>query len=116
MANDSEICFICCKLGADTRDHVLPECFFVPPRPSNLLTLPAHYRCHNQTQEEYFRNIIALLGSENSNAAKMLWGGKVIRSIKRNHALQKSLRTSLRKKLIWFLQMAFYWELLQGLK
>ena len=32
----------------NSRDHVIPDCFFKSPRPANLLTLPAHYSCHNR--------------------------------------------------------------------
>lgn len=99
MADDADICFICGTLGADTRDHVLPECLFVAPRPNNLLTLPAHYTCHNQLQEEYFRNIVAWLGSDNSHIANTLWHGKIARSLQRNRPLQYSLRVSLLKKV-----------------
>lgn len=98
-ADDRDICFVCGTPGADTRDHVLPECLFVPPRPNNLLTLPAHHGCHNQLHEEYFRNIAALLGSDSSGTANTLWEGKVARSLQRNRRLRDSLHTSLLKKV-----------------
>ena len=47
MAEDNGVCFVCGTLGVDSRDHVIPTCLFVPPLPDNLLTLPAHHRCHN---------------------------------------------------------------------
>jgi hypothetical protein len=99
MAEDSDICFVCGTPGADSRDHVIPTCLFVPPLPGNLLTLPAHHRCHNQLQEEYFRNIVAWLGSDSSNTANLLWEGKVARSLQRNRPLRDSLRASLLKKV-----------------
>ncbi len=40
--------------GADTRDHVIPESFFPTPKPNNLITLPAHYSCHNRLVSEKF--------------------------------------------------------------
>lgn len=99
MTEDKEICFICGMPRADSRDHVIPACLFAPPLPDNLLTLPAHHKCHNQLQEEYFRSIAAGLGSESSKTANVLWEGKVARSIQRNSPLQGSLRTSLLRKV-----------------
>lgn len=99
MAEDKKICFVCSLPGVDSRDHVIPECLFAPPLPNNLLTLPAHYRCHNKLQEEYFRNIAAGLGSESSSTANILLESKVARSVQRNRPLQDSLRTSLLRKI-----------------
>jgi hypothetical protein len=99
MADDSDICFVCGTPGADMRDHVLFDCLFVPPRPSNLLTLPARYRCQNKLQEEYFRNIAAGLGLDTSHTAHTLWEDKVYRSLQRNRPLRDSLRASLLRKV-----------------
>jgi len=99
MTVNSEICFICCASGADSRDHIIPASLFVPPLPCDLLTLPAHYRCHNQLQEEYFRNIVAWLGLENSNTANILWEGKVARSLQRSRPLRDSIRSSLLRRI-----------------
>jgi hypothetical protein len=91
MADNSEICFVCGTPRADMRDHVLFDCLFVPPRPSNLLTLPAHYRYQNKLQEEYFRNIAVGLGLDTSHTAHTLWEDKVYRSLQRNSPLHDSL-------------------------
>jgi hypothetical protein len=99
MADDSDICFVCGTPGADMRDHVLFDCLFVPPRPSNLLTLPAHYRCQNKLHEEYFRNIAAGLSLDTSHTAHTLWEDKVYRSLQRNSPLRDSLRASLLRKV-----------------
>src|SRR5437773_1070705 len=45
--------------GADSRDHIVPTGFFPAPRPSNLVTLPAHFSCHNRLSEDYARAILA---------------------------------------------------------
>lgn len=94
----NKFCYICCEPGPDSKDHIIPECFFTPPLPDNLLTLPAHYRCQNKPYEEYLRNIAVAL-SETSTAAKNLWDGKVARSIQRNRLLRESLRSSLVKRV-----------------
>jgi hypothetical protein len=94
----NKICYICCEVGADTKDHIIPKCFFVPSFPDNLLTLPAHYRCQNQLWEEYLRNIAVAL-SGRSVSAKTLWDDKVARSFERNRPLRDSLRSSLLKRV-----------------
>lgn len=73
--------------------------FFKSPRPANILTLPAHYSCHNKFDEEYVRLILTGLGSEGSASAKELWNTKTKRSFKRSKWLQKSVRASLVPKV-----------------
>jgi len=89
----SEICYICCEPGADSDDHVIPACLFPSPRPSNLLTLRAHYSCHNRLDEEYLRNLMASFGRDSSRSAGHLWEseGAVRRSFARNTPLRRSL-------------------------
>jgi hypothetical protein len=71
-------CYICGETGPDTDDHVIPDCFFTDPRPDNLLTFPAHLACNRRLSrsDEYARDILASLGSEQSVVAKELWGGQ----------------------------------------
>jgi hypothetical protein len=93
------VCYICGSTGPDTRDHVIPDCFFKSPRPANLLTLPAHYACHNRLDDEYARDILSGLGSEGSGTARELWNTKTKRSFERSAPLRKSLQTSLLRKI-----------------
>ena len=90
-------CYICGGPGPDTRDHVIPDCFFAEPRPKNLLTFPAHSACNARfsVSDEYARNILAGLGSESSAPAKALWQGKIDRSIKGNRALRTHIAAAL---------------------
>jgi hypothetical protein len=92
-------CYICSHNGADSRDHVVPYSFFKNPRPANILTLPAHYSCHNSFDEEYARVVLSGLGSEGSARAKELWNTKTKRSIERSAPLRESVRASLVSKV-----------------
>ncbi len=88
-------CYICGLSGTDSRDHVIPDCFFADSRPDHLVTLPAHHECHGRLDEEYARDILAGLGSDSSAAARSLWNSKIERSILRNRRLRRSIRASL---------------------
>jgi hypothetical protein len=55
----ANICYVCGRPGANSRDHVIPASFFLQPRPTNLVTLPAHLSCHNRLSEDYARAILA---------------------------------------------------------
>jgi hypothetical protein len=90
-------CYICAEAGADSRDHVLPESFFPKPRPDNLITLPAHYSCHNRLSEEYVRAILA--GFADSNPAMQLNDGAAGRALRRNEPLKRDLRRSMIKRV-----------------
>ncbi len=91
--------YICGGQGADSRDHVIPNCFFKSSRPANLLTLRAHYTCHNRFDEEYARCILSGLGSGGSIVAQDLWNSETKRSFERNGSLRNSVRTSLLRKI-----------------
>jgi len=87
------VCYICGLTGADTRDHVIPACFFPAPPHQNLLTLPAHHSCHHRLDEEYVRNLLASFGRDSSVSAARLWNstGAVRRSFARNVQLRRSV-------------------------
>ena len=90
-----DVCYICCKPGADDRDHVIPSSFFNKPRPADLLTFPAHHKCHSKMDEEYFRVLAAGQGPEDNKSATDLWKGKIFRSVKRNMPLKDLIRSSM---------------------
>ena len=93
------VCYICGGQCPDSRDHVIPDCFFKSPRPDNLVTLPAHYTCHNHLDDEYARDILSGLGSEGSGIAQELWNTKTKRSFERSAPLRKSVKASLVRKI-----------------
>jgi hypothetical protein len=78
-----------CGESASTRDHVPPENIFTPPRPSNLITVPACGDCNHgaSADDEVFRNELSIMAGsfgESSNAAERLQ--PTIRGIRRNRA------------------------------
>ncbi len=93
-----EDCYVCGRPGADTRDHVIPESFFPTPKPNNLITLPAHYSCHNRLGEEYVRSILA--GLAESKPAMQLNEGPAGRALRRNEPLKRDLRASMIRRIV----------------
>jgi len=75
----------------------VPSGFFPAPRPSNLVTLPAHYSCHNRLSEDYALAILAGT-SETSVARKIM--GEVRRSLRRSDLGGMKLRRDLIRTLI----------------
>jgi hypothetical protein len=67
--NERKICYLCAQPGADSRDHIVPSSLFSPPRPSNLVTLPAHFACQSKfsKSEDYLRNILAGMADDGSD-------------------------------------------------
>ena len=59
----NEICALCAKAPATTREHVPAEMFFTRPLPDNLITVPACDPCNQGTQKEdsYLRGFLMLL-------------------------------------------------------
>src|SRR5262249_47729355 len=90
-------CYVCVEPGADTRDHIVPSGFFPPPRPSNLVTLPAHYSCHNRLSEDYARAILA--GASQTGVARRVME-EVRRSLRRSDLGGMKLRRDLIRTLI----------------
>jgi len=88
MAKDRTRCAYCGH-PATTVDHIPPECLYTPPRPSNLVTVPACSTCNNgaSDDDEVFRNEFSIMAgsfSESANAAERLKTS--LRGIRRNKA------------------------------
>ena len=85
-----------CDQIATTMDHVPPKCFFTPPMPRNLVTVPACAACNNgaSNDDAEFRNQLYLMtGSfgESANAAGLR--GPSLRAIRRDRrALARTVR------------------------
>ena len=84
-------CYICGKLGADTKDHVPPKCIFLNRKKGiglNLITVPAHSDCNNalKMEDEYFRFGLSIPGYWNSEDARELWDTKTLRGLNKPEA------------------------------
>lgn len=82
-------CVYCDTDIADTRDHVIPRCLFVPPYPASLITVPACRECNERKaiDDSFFRDYLTLdFAGSTSPAAETLLHGKVRRAVARNRS------------------------------
>jgi hypothetical protein len=92
-------CVYCGSTKQLTREHVFPKNLFPPPRPKDLITVPACESCNKSydQDDEYFRAYVVTPAFENTIGRKM-WDEKVFGStLKRSPKLKKTLVDSLRK-------------------
>ncbi len=95
-ASEPKICYLCARTGADSKDHIVPQSMFRPPRPSNLVTLPAHILCQREfsNSEDYLRNVFAGMADDGSDPS--VPGDVVTRAFARNAGLSRAVLTGLR--------------------
>jgi hypothetical protein len=70
-------------------DHVIPKSFFLPPLPSDMVTVPVCEPCNNKKSknDSYLRDLLVMdLHCSEHPVAKVLMKGKVIRSARSNHS------------------------------
>jgi hypothetical protein len=93
MTKDRTRCAYCGN-PATTVDHIPPECLYTPPRPSNLVTVPACSSCNNgaSDDDEVFRNEFSIMAGsfgESANAGERLKTS--LRGIRRNKAMLRRM-------------------------
>jgi hypothetical protein len=92
-------CVYCGSTAQLTREHVFPKNLFPPPKPKNLITVPACESCNKSydQDDEYFRAYVVTPAFEETTGRKM-WDEKVFGStLKRSPKLKKVLVDSLRR-------------------
>ena len=89
----NKICFLCCKEGADTKDHIPPRGIFPLSTKGQLITVPAHkdYNEKYQQDDELFRNLI-IGASFITNEGKSAWDEQVVKSWENNPGAKKILQ------------------------
>lgn len=96
---NTETCYVCGGMNCDSMDHVVPVSFFLPPLPRDIVTLPAHTRCHNALDEEYFRQFAVPMAAEMNATARRLYETKVGRAAARSTPLRMALFSALRPSI-----------------
>jgi hypothetical protein len=94
VSRSAPTCYLCGKtegqLGEPlTKDHVIADCFFPQPKPTNLLTLPCCVACQKEYRmdEEYVRSAFAPISNVSANADALQAWKKTHRSMKRRTAI-----------------------------
>src|ERR1700687_2244377 len=88
---EAMLCYLCGQPEAESRDHIIATCFFAPPFPENLVTLPAHHSCQVKfsNSEDYLRISLASLSDDGSKP--QVPGAVVARAIRRNEPLRRQM-------------------------
>ena len=92
-------CCLCGKTGVVTKDHAIPRNLFRPPRPTNLITVPACGECNNSLKldEEYFRAcLLSGLLVHDHPEANGLWNTKVLPRLQSQVGLSRLLASQRR--------------------
>ncbi len=92
---EATLCYLCGQPKAESRDHIIATCFFAPPYPENMVTLPAHHSCQVKfsDSEDYLRIYLASLADDGSKP--QVPGAVVTRAVKRNEPLRKQMAAGL---------------------
>ena len=89
-----------CGQAADTREHVVPRCFYPIKPNAPLVTVPACRSCNEalSKDEEYLRAVMVASASS-SRAAQVVWQQKVAPSFQRDtwDGLRKQLASGMRE-------------------
>lgn len=95
-------CVYCGNKQASTVDHVPPKCFFPKPRPSNLITVPACWRCNValEKDEEFFLATFMFSEAGRTPAGKALWTEKMSRVYFRGRGVGNTIRKRMKRVAI----------------
>ena len=84
----NKLCCLCGIRPATTKDHIPPKCIFPPPRPVDIITVPACKECNESTSavDEEFRVFVSLFVGEKTPETERLWES-TISTVEKNHRL-----------------------------
>src|ERR1041385_7461830 len=95
LAGKGIVCAICGEKDAVGMDHVPPKAIFPPPRPSDLITVPACDDCNgasSPTDEEFKVGISLLVGVE-TEGNRRLWTEGPLRTLESNRRLLRDIQS-----------------------
>ena len=86
---------LCCFCGirpATTKDHIPPKCIFPPPRPVDIITVPACKECNESTSaiDEEFRVFANLFVGKKTPETERLWESSISTVEKNRRLLDKA--------------------------
>jgi len=86
-----EFCVYCGVEPATTRDHVIPQCLFIPPLPLNMVTVPTCKDCNTKKKsldDPYLRDMLVFDNDcQHHPVVRQLLKGKAIRSARTNRSV-----------------------------
>jgi len=93
----SDICVICGKEKACSRDHLPPKCIFPQPLPSDLITVPACAACNMQRSglDEKFKVFLGLTVGYHLDGDKS-YRSPILRTLRHNNKLRSEILSSMR--------------------
>jgi hypothetical protein len=97
----SEICVICGKTKACSRDHIPPKCIFPKPRPIDLITVPACSACNMKQSglDEQFKVFVGITVGYNLDGDKS-YRQPVLRTLGHNRKLRSEIISSMRHIIV----------------
>lgn len=86
-------CAFCGKFGPVTREHFVAKGLWAGPRPNRSLTVPTCFDCNNgaSDDDQYFRNVMAIVHDTDHPEAKKVFEGPMKRSFGYDPTLLKEL-------------------------
>jgi len=84
-----KLCCLCGLRPATTKDHIPPKCIFPPPRPVDIITVPACKECNESTSavDEEFRVFVSMFAGKRTAEAERLWENQTLSTVKKNRRL-----------------------------
>lgn len=89
---DKNLCVLCGKNPATTKDHIPPKAIFNSPRPSDLITVPACKDCNQGASvlDERFKSYLGMHVAQYSKQGEALFK-QAVRTVKHNRKLKREI-------------------------